>query len=128
MHPGWLHGCRQMPGYRVDKGNDYLQGRFDGTVLDGLSWGYGALTGHDRLAAAAACTRPEILQQLRGLEVSRQASFPDHDLELCASASILDMCPCPPFWRQSSMGKFETETTAEFFIFVQSQQPILKTA
>ena len=59
-----------MPGYpRVDKNNDYLQGRFDGAVLDGLSWGYGALLEHDRLAHSAACTRAEVLQQLRRLEV-----------------------------------------------------------
>ena len=97
-----------MPGYpRVDKGNDYLQGRFDGTVLDGLSWGYGALTGHDRLAAAVACTRPEVLQQLRDLEVSWRVNFAGHGIfVLCGSASILGMCPAPPpSWRQSSMSK-----------------------
>ncbi|KAK9821861.1 hypothetical protein WJX74_006373 [Apatococcus lobatus] len=72
LYPGIVYSpahYRRMPGYpRVDKDNDYLQGRFDGSVLDGLSWGYGALTAHDRLAASAACNRPQVLQQLRSLE------------------------------------------------------------
>ena len=76
-----MNGYRQMPGYpRVDRGNDYLQGRFDGSVMDGQAWGYGALKNPDPMAAAARCSRSEILDQLWALEVGRS-----HHSQTCSS-------------------------------------------